>query len=150
MIRLIFGNTTRPFSQQKGRVFSSWGFSLIELMIAVSIIGVLTTIGLVSFNQANKGARDGKRRADMEQVRAALVLYRTDVGSYPVKVDWTGMVSVVRNYLSTSSVQDPKPSPYVQYQYSYVAATNGFTICAILENPSLENPSGAAHCLNSP
>ena len=60
------------------------GFTFIEILIVVSIIGILASIGMVSYASASKKSRDGKRKADMEQVRAALEMYRVDNDGYPV------------------------------------------------------------------
>lgn len=61
------------------------GFTLIELLVVVVIIGVLASIGAVSYSTANKKSRDGKRKADIEQIRAALEMYRADADNnrYP-------------------------------------------------------------------
>ncbi|PJC43527.1 MAG: hypothetical protein CO039_03740, partial [Candidatus Pacebacteria bacterium CG_4_9_14_0_2_um_filter_34_50] len=59
------------------------GFTLIELLVVATIITILSAIGLVSFVNAGQGARDAKRKADLETVRQALVLRRSDLGNYP-------------------------------------------------------------------
>lgn len=59
------------------------GFTLIELMIAIAIIGVLATIGFTAFQGTRKSARDAKRKADMEAIRSALEMYKADKGCYP-------------------------------------------------------------------
>ena len=53
------------------------GFTLMELMIAIAIIAVLSTVGLVIYSKATSKGRDGKRIADLEEVKLALVQYRT-------------------------------------------------------------------------
>ena len=60
------------------------GFTLIELLVVATIIVVLSAIGLVSFTNAGKSARNSKRKSDLETVRQALVLYKSDTGAYPV------------------------------------------------------------------
>lgn len=59
------------------------GFTLIELLVVIAIVVILSTLALTSYRTANVRARDARRSADMEQVRAALEMYRTDVGQYP-------------------------------------------------------------------
>lgn len=59
------------------------GFTLIELLVVISIIGILASLLLVSYQGTKKTARDGKRKADLEQIRSALEMYRADRGSYP-------------------------------------------------------------------
>lgn len=119
------------------------GFSMIELIVVVTIIAVLTTIGVVVYTSAQRRARDGKRRADLEQIRSALVLYRTDNGTYPTSINWSNM-SPITTYLSGSSVSDPKPSPHPQY--SYTSATGAtFSLCA-----TLEATTPSSYCLANP
>lgn len=61
------------------------GFTIIELLIVISVLGLL--IGTVAMNLPSQGrnARDNRRRVDIEQIRASLELYRTDQvnGNYP-------------------------------------------------------------------
>ncbi|MFH0804816.1 MAG: prepilin-type N-terminal cleavage/methylation domain-containing protein [Patescibacteria group bacterium] len=76
---------------------TSSGFTLIELMVVVSIIGILVSIGLVSLNGAKESARDSRRMADIAQIRLALELYSQDYNSYPTPSlsDAASMVSSV-------------------------------------------------------
>lgn len=132
----------RPL-QKRGRVSQIYGFTIIELLVVISIIAILTTIGLISFTQTNKRARDGKRKADLEQVRSALVLYRTDNGTYPTSLDWSTM-SPIQMYISAVTIRDPLSSPHPQYSYTG-SGGNSFTICA-----TLESSTPASYCLNQP
>lgn len=59
------------------------GFTLIEVLVAATIIAVLTAIGVVSYGNINKKSRDAKRKSDIEQIRSALEMYRADNGWYP-------------------------------------------------------------------
>lgn len=59
-------------------------FTLMELLVVMGIIVLLMSVGVVSYSQTNRKARDAKRKADIESIRSALELYRTDQGSYPV------------------------------------------------------------------
>ena len=59
------------------------GFTLVELLVVISIIGILSTLASVSVNQARIKARDARRQADVTQVRLALNLYYDDNLQYP-------------------------------------------------------------------
>ena len=59
------------------------GFTLVEIMIVVAIIGLLSTLSIVALNNARARARDSRRLADIKQVQTALELYYSDVGLYP-------------------------------------------------------------------
>lgn len=50
----------------------SKGFTLIELMITVSIISILAVVGVAIYSGAQKNARDAKRRGDIDAIAKAL------------------------------------------------------------------------------
>lgn len=54
------------------------GFTLVELLVTISIIGLLSTLSVVSLNNARGKARDARRMYDLSTVRTALELYRFD------------------------------------------------------------------------
>lgn len=130
-------------SYHRSPAISRLGFTMIELLVAATIIAVLTTIGVVSFRQASVKARDGKRSADLNQVRAALELYRSaqTTSTYPVTTSFTGMTGTLRTagYLSDPLPLDPKNvSPY---QYTYNGSAAAFCMCAQLEQTGSGNAS---------
>lgn len=59
------------------------GFTLIELIVVISIIGILSSLLVANFMNVRQKTRDGVRKKDLEQVRLALETYRIDVGEYP-------------------------------------------------------------------
>ncbi|MDP1709392.1 MAG: type II secretion system protein [Candidatus Komeilibacteria bacterium] len=65
------------------------GFTLIELLVVISIIGILSTLAVVSLNDARTKARDAKRISDVKQVQTALELFLTDRNGYPAGNDLT-------------------------------------------------------------
>lgn len=119
-------------------------------MVVISIIAVLTVAGIVSYINAGISSRDAKRQADMEQVKAALVLYRTDHGAYPIfaatgsGVGYTNYSSMFTSlqtgsYLS-SAIDDPKnpTNSYAvngTYGYRYLSSADGktFSLWCFLE-----------------
>lgn len=116
------------------------GFTFIELLVVITIILLLTSVGLVSYQSANRNARDNKRKADLEQVRSALEIYRADNGSYPAG-DWSAMFSALSSGYLNQEPQDPKG-----YSYYYNSAGNtSYTICAYLEGSS-PGTCGSASC----
>ncbi len=59
------------------------GFTFIEILVVVVIIGVLAGIMSVSYVSAGKFTRDSRRKKDLANVRAALELYKVQNGEYP-------------------------------------------------------------------
>jgi prepilin-type N-terminal cleavage/methylation domain-containing protein len=60
------------------------GFTLIELLVVISIIGLLSTMAVVSLNNARQKSRDAKRISDVRQIQTALELYYNDANGYPM------------------------------------------------------------------
>lgn len=67
------------------------GFTLVELLVVISIIGILSSLSMVSVNIARQRARDAKRKADIAQIQLALYLYYDDNLRFPI-VDETVML----------------------------------------------------------
>jgi prepilin-type N-terminal cleavage/methylation domain-containing protein len=68
----------------RSNYFSKQGFTLVELLVVISIIGLLSSFAVVSLNTARAKARDALRKGDMAQIRTALNLYYDDNEGYPV------------------------------------------------------------------
>ena len=59
------------------------GFTLVELLVVISIIGILSSIVYASFGDARKSARDDIRKTDLKSLQLAVELYKAQNGSYP-------------------------------------------------------------------
>lgn len=59
------------------------GFTLVELLVAVSIVAVLGAIGAVSYGATQKTARTARRAEDLKAIATALEAYKAANGSYP-------------------------------------------------------------------
>ena len=139
------------------------GFTLIELLVVSTIIIVLATIGFASYTSAVKSARDSKRRADMETVRQALVLYKQEQtsGEYPPATVWTKLMD---DYLKPKKfISEPTPTDPMgtgDFTYSVNSTAAGFCVCANVENTSKGNvasqtcsgfaTTGEYYCLANP
>lgn len=53
-----------------------YGFTLIELLVVMSIIAILTTIGLVAYKSIQESARDTERREEILQIAAAIEAHK--------------------------------------------------------------------------
>jgi len=70
-------------SLKKKKLIDKKGFTLVELLIVMAIIGLLASIVLISLNIAKKKANDAKRLSDLKQIQIALEMYNDENGSYP-------------------------------------------------------------------
>jgi len=66
----------------------SSGFTLIELMVVIAIIGVLSSVVLASLNVAKLKANDAKRATDLHAIQTAIEMYATANNTYPVSPSW--------------------------------------------------------------
>ncbi len=77
---------------------SERGFTLIELMIVVAIIGILAAIAIPKFADLVKKSQEGKTRGNLTTIRSALSIYYGDnEGSYPT--DDTSSLTTNSKYL---------------------------------------------------
>lgn len=63
--------------------YASKGLSLIELLVVISIIGLLSTILYASFDESRQQARDKARLAALKELQLAVEQYRAQNGRYP-------------------------------------------------------------------
>jgi len=63
------------------------GFTLIELMVVLSLIVVLTTIGMVQYRNAQIFAKEAVLREDLFRMRDAIDQYYADKNQYPATID---------------------------------------------------------------
>ncbi len=118
------------------------GFTFIEVLVVTTIIAVLTAVGVTNFGVANKKARDGKRKGDLEQIRAALELYRTDEGSYPVAITFGGTLEVG----GVTYMQEIPSDPDADYDYYYDSDGSTYDLCAALELDTTGSCTGEPSC----
>jgi len=114
------------------------GFTLVEILVVATIISLLAGTGLVSYSSFVKNSRDARRKADLEQIRAALEMYRSNVGAYPTTAPGqglpfgTGSLGDGTNTYLQKIPQDPKSNKNYYYLYS----AGDYTLASQLENSS--------------
>lgn len=105
------------------------GFTLIEVIVVLAILGILMALILPSITKSRQIARDGKRRVDLESVRGALEVYRGDTKPPGYPADENLLVS--GGYIS-SWPMDPL-DPNQTYKYVLNPVSGGYAVCARLE-----------------
>jgi prepilin-type N-terminal cleavage/methylation domain-containing protein len=67
----------------------SRGFTIVELLIVIVIIGILATLGLISYNGVQQGARDKSILSDLDAVAGEVTRYGTaHQGTYGSAIAW--------------------------------------------------------------
>lgn len=118
------------------------GFTLIELMVVIAIIGLLMAAGLVYYASAQKNARDAKRQADVGAIDKAMELYfNANNGNYPVAASYAAL-AIGTTYLPGGNPIDPKNAG--ANVYTLVSSATGFCVCAGLENLGKGNGTASA------
>lgn len=133
------------------------GFTLVELLVVVSIISILAIIGLTIYTGVQKGARDAKRKADLHAISQALEQYKTANNKYPTAVagsDWSSQPGwTAANYGLTGYIQELPKDPQnidlggcdtVQncHLYHYCSSDGTYYVVAVnLEGPSSQSTS---------
>src|SRR5690349_16842696 len=99
------------------------GFTLIELLIVIAIIAILATIGFAVYSNAPKGARDAKRKSDVDAIAKALELNKSGDGTYKALTS--------SNFTSQSLSSDPEGS------YTYCVSSS--TSSTVISKPTVWN-----------
>lgn len=105
----------------------SVGFSLLEVLVVVAIIGILISIGTAAFTSAQKKSRDSRRQGDLKSIQSAFEQYYADNTGYPTSSSCT----VSSAYLPAGIPLDPKTG--VAYGITCDASGATYCSCALLE-----------------
>lgn len=101
-------NIRKSMSSQKG-------FTLVELMIVIVIIGVLAAIAVPKFADSTDDAKAAKVLADFRTIDSALALYYAKNGSYPA-AGYTALTTALEGtYIKKMPTA---PSGYTAYTYT--------------------------------
>jgi type II secretion system protein G len=109
------------------------GFTLLELLIVIVIIGILALLIIPNITSAPKKARDTKRKTDITTVRKGLEEYFVNNNVYPNALTdlQTGSAPIIKTIPT-----DPKNGNPSYYAYTYTPANTNttYTLSACLEN----------------
>jgi prepilin-type N-terminal cleavage/methylation domain-containing protein len=132
-------------------------FTLIELLVVIAIIGILSGLIVISMNASINSANDAKRKANIDAIRKALVIYSALNGNvYPVEAGCnvgapTGSnpCSILTNKISDLLPNPPK-DPISGDYYRYVSDGTSFTVYAVLSNADFYSFTSSSGFTSSP
>lgn len=124
------------------------GFTLVELIVIVTILAILWTVAFISLQWYSSAARDSVRRSNVSKMTTSLELYHLTSGKYPLPDDneiveyewktlwyqwifWDKVVSQLSKYFSSVPID---PLTNREYVYSVANNRDEFEILNLLEN----------------
>ena len=134
------------------------GFTIVELLIVIVVIGILAAITVVAYNGIQIRARDNIRKSDIAVLVKAIELFRTDYGEAPpanTGPGWCTQISnpaftqtsdALRPYLGNKNLVDPVfANTYRDYFYRK-DSLNGYTVAAELDESDLTDDAISNSC----
>ncbi len=129
---------------------SARGFTLIELLVVISIIAILSVIGITVFSGVQKSARDATRRSDIDAIAKAMeVHYGEDTahraqGPYTyLRNSWFASGTIPKDPLSGQNSCNGQPCKYCDrsaasgYPQFSLPPGPGPGLCAAAGNPEV-------------
>jgi prepilin-type N-terminal cleavage/methylation domain-containing protein len=127
-------------------------FTLVELIVVITILAILWTIAFISLQWYSKSTRDSKRLSDLNNFRTTVELYQVSQWRYPdpdnawdityswsvVRSQWTVWESVVRQLKWLPSIPYD-PLTETEYTYSVLNTKKEYQIWTIFEDDSLSS-----------
>ena len=118
---------------------SPTGFSLIEILIVIILLGILASLVSGNFLSSLKKGRDARRKTDLQEIQKALEMYYENNKAYPTPTGTYGLPFGGRLQDSNRVYMQRLPSdPSSNCSYSYVVDTNNYNYYYLLS--TIENP----------
>lgn len=129
-------------SRRESKPQRSEGFTLVELLVVISIIAILSGIAAVSYSALMKNSNDTKRQSDIKSFQSYLEQYRADQNYYPTSMN----LSTVFEFSSSTGNPAPPSSKKTYLNNTPIDPQNSVSPYLYTALPSGCNNTGTSLC----
>ncbi len=125
-------------------------FTMVELIVVITILIILSTIWFMSYENTLSDARNATRKSDMGNIKMSLKNHKLKNWWYPIPgnpFDITNSWIIIKQWLlnekvTTQEIVKKPTDPFVEWQYYFYSISNNklfFQVAMSLEDKTLEN-----------
>ena len=132
-------------------------FTLVELIVVITILAILWTIAFISLQWYSAQARDSKRVSDIQNIKKSLELFSLNTWKYPkpdefatvsygsqdLRYQWTAWEQVTTNLSRNLNETPTDPLTWSEYTYSRTYAGTEYEVLSIYESDLISSNVGA-------
>ncbi|GEM_PF-2075484 len=118
------------------------GFTLLEILVVLTIVGILSSIIIIGLASIQARGRDTRRIKDLSEVQHALEFYLSKFGSYPDASSWEQLRQILLSSQLDISVVPNDPASGRTYGYCHSGGSpDRYVLGAYLEDQNNSNLS---------
>lgn len=122
------------------------GFTIVELLIVIVVIGILASITIIAYNGMQNGATASREISDLQSIDRAIQLYYVDNGAYPSTggvaswVGWSQLPNFVPGITPKYIAKQPQRTDSVSVDTTYLYTSDGTNYKLLSHRPTSVSP----------